>query len=73
MGQPMDANLDDLSPTPSENRKGLVGDSKTDGNGVSRVARGMNWTEILRNSNLETPGYHETVLQMKKDGRIKGY
>ena len=33
----------------------------------------MNWTEILKRNNLESPGYKETIDQMKKEGRIKGY
>jgi hypothetical protein len=38
---------------------------------ISRT-RGLNWTEILRRTGLESPGYHETIAKMKQEGRIKG-
>ena len=33
----------------------------------------MNWTRILADQQLESPGYQETLLRMRKEGRIKGY
>jgi hypothetical protein len=48
----------------------LVGNEETKGQAVSRRS-GMNWTEILARNGLESPGYKETVDQMRKEGRIK--
>jgi hypothetical protein len=71
MGASMDPNLDNLLSASFENRKKLVGDTKTDRHGLSRPPRGLNWTQILKDAGLEAPGYHETIEKMKKEGRIK--
>jgi hypothetical protein len=56
--------------------KTLVDNKKANSESVSTTSKrrlGMNWTEILKRNNLESPGYKETIDQMKKEGRIKGY
>lgn len=35
------------------------------------VSRGIDWTSILKASGLESPGYHETIAKMIKDGKIR--
>lgn len=36
-------------------------------------AYGMNWTRMLAEQGLESPGYQDTIRRMRKEGRIKGY
>ena len=67
---------DNLLPATDARGKALVDNKKTGKQRISGPAGkryGMNWTEILAKRGLETPGYKETVDQMRKDGRIKGY
>jgi hypothetical protein len=76
MGKFMAAGSDDLLPAADAGRKALVDNKKTGKQRISGPAGkryGMNWTEMLAKKGLETPGYKETVDQMRKDGRIKGY
>jgi len=76
MGELMAAGSDDLLPATDAGGKALVDNKKAGKQRISGpVGRryGMNWTEILAKKGLETPGYKETVDQMRKDGRIKGY
>lgn len=52
----------------------LVGNKEASSKGLSDTGfngRGINWTKILRENNLETPGYHEVIAEMKRLGRIK--
>ncbi len=71
MGERMGAGADPLQPQAEPEREGLVDNEEAPGQAVPRI-RGLNWTEILRKTGLETPGYHETIAKMKKEGRIKG-
>jgi len=76
MGEHMAADSDDLLPKTDAGGKALVDNKKTSKQGIpGPIGKryGMNWTEILAKRGLETPGYKETVDQMRKDGRIKGY
>lgn len=52
----------------------LVGDQEASSKGLPDAGfngRGINWTKILKENNLETPGYHEVIAEMKRLGRIK--
>jgi hypothetical protein len=54
--------------------KAMVGDQEALDQGLPDTGfsgRGLNWTKILKEHNLETPGYHEVIAEMKKLGRIK--
>jgi hypothetical protein len=62
---------DNVSREASSSRGGVVGDEEATQQGLSGPRGKLNWSEMLRNSGLETPGYHETVQQMKKEGRIR--
>ncbi len=76
MGQCMASSSDNLLPETGEGRKELVGDQKAVKQGIPGKAGkcyGMNWTQILEDTGLESPGYHETVRKMREQGRIKGY
>jgi hypothetical protein len=76
MGTFMAAGPDNLLPATDARGKALVDNKKAGKQRISGPAGkryGMNWTEILAKRGLETPGYKETVDQMRKDGRIKGY
>lgn len=57
------------------NGKKLVDNQEAAKQGLSapakRPVRGLDWTAILERAGLESPGYRETVEQMKKEGRIK--
>lgn len=72
----MAAGADDLLPTADERGEALVDNEKTSKQGLPftpRRAYGMNWTKILAEQGLESPGYQETVSRMRKEGRVKGY
>jgi hypothetical protein len=76
MGELMATGPDNLLPAADARGKALVDNKKTSKQGIpGPVGKryGMNWTEMLAKKGLETPGYKETVDQMRKDGRIKGY
>jgi hypothetical protein len=71
----MEPSNNDLQQKTNENGEGLVDNEKTTIKGVSpnaeRPVRGLDWTAILARNGLESPGYAETVEQMRKDGAIK--
>jgi hypothetical protein len=72
----MASGSDDLLPKTGEGGTGLVGNQKASEQGIPAHAGkcyGMNWTQILDETGLEAPGYHETVRKMREQGRIKGY
>jgi hypothetical protein len=67
---------DDLLSETDKGGERLVGDQEADKQGISvhpGKCYGMNWTQILDETGLEAPGYHETVRKMREQGRIKGY
>lgn len=37
---------------------------------TGRPVKGIDWTKILEEHNLESPGYKETIEKMKRDGKI---
>lgn len=72
----MEPGTDDLLPASDERREILVDNKKASEQGVSPTPRkpyGMNWTKILAEKGLESPGYQDTVKKMRDEGRIKGY
>jgi len=72
----MAASTDDLLPTTDERGEALVDNEKTSKQGLPVApgrAYGMNWTKMLAEKGLESPGYQETLRRMRKEGRIKGY
>ena len=76
MGEFMAAGSDDLLPAAGANGKALVDNKKAGKQRISGPAGkryGMNWTEILAEKGLETPGYKETVDKMRENGQIMGY
>ncbi len=76
MGKFVAAGSDNLLPAPDQRGKALVDNEKA---GKQRLpiapgrAYGMNWTEILAEQQLESPGYQETLRAMRKEEGIKGY
>jgi hypothetical protein len=76
MGKFVAAGPDGLLPASNQRGKTLVDNEKTGKQGLPIApgrAYGMNWTRILADQQLESPGYQETLLRMRKEGRIKGY
>lgn len=67
----MDSSIDYVPDQAYTGGEGLVGDKETGQQGLPRTSSRLNWTEILARSGLETPGYHEVIEKMKKEGRIK--
>jgi len=76
MGKFVAAGPNDLLPAPDQRGKALVDNEKA---GKQRLpiapgrSYGMNWTEMLAEQQLESPGYQETLRAMRREGRIKGY
>lgn len=70
----MEPNFNDLQSKVDANGKKMVDNQETSvcdlSRSTGRSVRGLDWTSILRKANLESPGYHETVEKMKKDGRL---
>lgn len=71
MGLFMESNSDFVQHSPNAERKGMVDNEEASMQRVSRIRGRLNWDAILARVGLEAPGYHETVDQMKKEGRIK--
>lgn len=72
----MATGANDLLPTANQRGEALVDNEKTGKQGLPIApgrAYGMNWTKILAEKGLESPGYQETIRRMRKEGRIKGY
>lgn len=72
----MESSHDHLLPEAVERGEELVVYEKTSKQRISGIAGkryGMNWSEMLVAANLESPGYHETINEMRRAGRIKGY
>lgn len=66
----MEPNLDLVSYKTESRGEGLVGDQETDFQAIPRPKGNLNWTKILAQAGLESPGYHEVVEKMKKEGRV---
>jgi hypothetical protein len=71
----MEPSPDHLQQEIDSNGKAVVDNKEATTSGVSGTAkrpiRGLDWTSILSRSNLESPGYRETIEKMKADGRLK--
>lgn len=67
----MDPSLDPLSNQTNHSREGMVGDQEASKQGLPSTRSGINWTRILAERGLESPGYHEVIAKMKQEGRIK--
>jgi hypothetical protein len=72
----MDAGIDDLQQKIDATGESLVDNKETSQQRLAnapreRKPRGLDWTAILKNAGLETPGYEETIETMKREGRIK--
>lgn len=71
MGLQMEPNFDLIQHKTHATRERMVDNEKTIKQSVPKSGNALDWTKILTRNNLESPGYRETVDQMKKEGRLK--
>lgn len=75
MGHGMASGDNNLQSKADASGKGLVDHQETSNQGLptpaKRSVRGLDWTAILDRAGLESPGYKETVDQMKKEGKLR--
>lgn len=69
MGKRVGSSTDPVQHPTNAGGEGMVDNQKTTKQRVPRVT-GINWTRILAERGLETPGYHETIDLMKRNKRI---
>lgn len=75
MGQSMDSGSDFIQHSLGGDPKGLVDNEEATSQRISNsrgnLKSAIDWTTILKEHGLETPGYHEVIAKMKELGRIK--